>query len=230
MNILTDRLAAARQDNEKMNKLIVEYMPFIKSEMYKTPVFEMDYDDKLSIAMCVFMNCVRQYKEGRGAFLAFASACIRNRLIDEGKKFKRDRDRYTPLYSEEGRIDIEEDVSLQEYSIQQERDFFSEEITRLEKALSFFGITLHNLTGIYPKQKRSRELCVRLAWETIRHKGMKSSLMDRKRLPLSELAWRCGISEKTIEKYRKYIVSIAVILSGDYPGISAFLPEIGEVR
>ena len=230
MNKLADRLAEARQDNEKMNKLIAEYMPFIKSEVYKTPVFEMDYDDRLSIAMCVFMNCVRQYREGRGAFLPFAAVCIKNRLIDEGRKFKRDRDRLAPLDSEEDRAGIEEGASMQEYSKRQERDFFVDEIDRLENALSFFGITLGGLSGICPKQKRSRELCVRLACETIRTDRMKNSLMENKRLPQSELAKRFGISEKTVEKHRKYIVAIAVILSGDFPGISAFLPMAEEVR
>ncbi|MCL1895574.1 MAG: sigma-70 family RNA polymerase sigma factor [Clostridiales bacterium] len=230
MNKLADRLADAGQDNEKMNKLIAEYMPFIKSEVYKTPVFEMDYDDRLSIAMCVFMNCARQYKEGRGAFLPFAAVCIKNRLIDEGRKFRRERERSAPLDPEEDRAGIEERISMQEYSRRQERDNFADEIDRLESALSFFGITLRNLSGICPKQKRSRELCIRLANETIRNDKMKSSLMDRKRLPQSELAKRFGISEKTVEKHRKYIVAVAVILSGDFPGISAFLPMAEEVR
>ena len=230
MTKLSDRLAEARHDNEKMNKLIAEYMPFIKSEVYKTPVFEMDYDDRLSIAMFVFMNCVHQYKDGRGAFLAFASTCIKNRLLDEGRKLKRERDKVALLYSDEGRTEIEEGVSMRKYSVDQERDLFNEEIDRLEKALSPFGITLLNLSGICPKQKRSRELCVRLASETVRNDKMKRSLLDKKRLPQSELAGLFGISEKTVEKHRKYIVAVAVILSGDYPGISAFLPVTGEVR
>ena len=229
MKELTDQLASARHDNEKMNRLIAEYMPFIRSEVYKTPVFDMDHDDRLSIAMLVFMNCARQYEENRGAFLPFAAACIRNRMIDEGRKFRRDRDKLTPIYNEDGSMDIEDEISMQEYSIQQEQDFFAEEISRLEKALSYFGITLGKLSGICPKQKRSREMCVRLACETVRHAGMKSSLMVYKRLPKAELAGRFGLSEKTIEKHRKYIVAIAVILSGDYPGISAFLPNTGEV-
>jgi hypothetical protein len=47
-------------------------------------------------------------------------------------------------------------------------------------------------------------------------------------LAQAELAKEFGISPKTIEKYRKYIVTLSILLLGDYPGIKAYLPLYRE--
>ena len=230
MNELTQRLAYARQDNEKMNRLITDYMPFIISETGRTPVFHVDYDDRLSIAMLVFMNCVHQYKAERGAFLPFAATCIRNRLIDEGKRQQRYQDRVIPIFSDQGPTDAEQELSLNEYDMQREREILSEEIDQLQLALSEYQISFGDLSEVCPRQKRSRELCVRLARETIRDDDMKRYFEEKKRLPQAELAKKFGISVKTLEKHRKYIITLIVILSGDFPGIGSFMPNPGEVK
>lgn len=226
MDELIRRLTLARTDNGELNRLISDYMPFIKSETSKTPVFGLGYDDRLSVAMLVFMGCARNYDETRGAFLPFAATCIRNRLIDEGKKHSRHQDRLIPLRPEE---DFAADTSLAAYSVEQERESLAEEIDRLSGALSEFGVALGSLSEICPKQKRSRSLCVRLAREAAGDETMRASLLKHRRLSVNALARRLGISEKTVEKHRKYIVTIALILSGDYPGIQAFLPDTEEV-
>ena len=52
---------------------------------------------------------------------------------------------------------------------------------------------------------------------------------EQKKLPQAQLASALFISPKTIEKHRKYIVTLIILLSGDYPGIRAFLPQYREV-
>lgn len=229
MDELTQRLALAGAENEELNSLIADYMPFIKSEVSKTPVFGLDYDDRLSLAMLVFMNCARNYESTRGAFLPFAATCIRNRLIDEGRKHQRHQEKLILLEPEEAEH-YEAAAAISAYSITQERDALAEEIDRLSDALSAFGVTLGSLSQICPKQKRSRALCVRLAREVVRDEAMRHSLRSHRRLAVAELARRFAISEKTVEKHRKYVVTIALILSGDYPGIQTFLPDAEEVR
>lgn len=226
--ILTRRLELAKGDNQELNRLIAEYLPFIKSETAKTPVFGLEFDDRLSIALLVFMNCARNYEHSRGAFLPFAATCIRNRLIDEGKKHQRQQKNIIHLHPEEKPIETDRSVAV--YHAEQEREMLAEEIDRLGEQLRAFGIAFGDLSEIGPKQKRSRGLCVQLARETVADRQLKAMLLEKKRLSVSQLAARFKISQKTVEKHRKYIVTIAVILSGDYPGIQAFLPEEGEVK
>lgn len=233
MNDLLPRLKKAKTDNTELNKLIKDYMPFIKKETAKTPVFQMDFDDRLSIAMLIFMNCVRQYDEEAGGFLPFAATCIRNRLIDEGRKLARYHAKIITFHSDEDN-DVENSVqiiaSTKKYEQEKERLLLSEEINLLSSDLTEFGFTLASLSDICPKQRRSRNQCITLAWEIVSNRALKEQFIRTHRIPQTELARRFKLSEKTVEKHRRYIVTVTIILLGDYPGIQAFLPKGGDIK
>ncbi|MCL1965473.1 MAG: hypothetical protein FWF69_10540 [Firmicutes bacterium] len=231
MDDLWPRLKKAKTDNAELDRLIGDYMPFIKKEVSKTPVFQMEFDDRLSSAMSVFMNCVRQYDENAGGFLPFAAACIRNRLIDEGKKLARYHAKVVPLGMDKNMETENPDEMARakgEYEKEQKRSSLSEEIELLASGLAAFNITFSSLAGMGPKQKRSRNQCAMIAREIVSDVAMKEQFLRTRRIPKAELAERFKLSEKTLEKHRQYIVAIAVILSGDYPEIQAFLPEGGD--
>lgn len=95
--------------------------------------------------------------------------------------------------------------------------------------LADYGISFRELTKLCPRQHRSRNLCLFLAKEIVGEDTYKKQLIQSKKLPKTELAGRFQISGKTIEKYRKYIVTLVILLLGDYPGIKTFLPEYKEV-
>lgn len=231
MNDLSRRLHKAKMDHAELNQLITDYLPFIKKEMMRTPIFQMEFDDRLSLAMLTFMNCVRQYEENAGGFLPFAATCIHNRLIDEGKKLTRYKAKTIPLDTEAN--DNSDNIaanskSIQIYEKEQERLALAEEIEVLSAALSEFGITLGSLAEICPKQNRSRKRCVACAQALVADPILQEQFPKTRRLPQAELAKRMQISEKTVEKHRRYIVVLTLILLGDYPGIQAFLPEGGD--
>lgn len=231
MSDLLPRLKKAKTDNIELNKLIHDYMPYIKKEVLKTPIFQMEFDDRLSIAMLVFMNCVRQYDENNGGFFPFVSICIRNRLIDEGKKLARYQEKVVPFRSSSENDSLENTesaiTSQLAYKKEQERLSLSEEIDLLSQALMKVNIAFDSLADICPKQNRSRKQCTMLANEIISNPALREPFLRSYRIPQAELARHFGISEKTIEKHRRYIVTIAIIISGDYPGIQAFLPKGG---
>lgn len=229
---LGERVELAKNDKLEMNKLIEEYMPFIKSEASKSTIYGVEYDDKVSIAMLVFMNCIYQYSEDKGKFLSFVSVSIRNRIIDESRKGKKHND-VIPLFpdedSNEASRTIEEKVSIDSYNNERERMGLAEEIDMLRLELNNFDIDFMSLEEISPKQARSRIKCMRVASEIVKDDDMRENLFKNQRVSQAELARRMKISEKSIEKHRKYIVTLAVILTGDYIGIKAFLPSIKEV-
>ena len=232
MNDLLNRLKEAKTSNVELDRFISNYMPFIKKEARKASVFQMDFDDRLSVAMLVFMNCVRQYDEGCGAFLPFAAACIRNRLIDEGRKSAKHYTRAMPLTNDEN--DRESTVgtmlAAQRYAKEQERISLAEEIDLFTAALVEFDMKFETLAKICPKQHRSREQCAAISREIASNSILREYFFRTHRIPQSELARRFKLSEKTIEKHRRYIVAITLILTGDYPGIQAFLPKGGDME
>ncbi len=231
MEDLSSRLAKAKQDNSELNNLISDYLPFIKKEISKSGCFGMEYDDCLSLAMIVFMNCVRQYTDGKGSFLGYFSVSLRHRLIDEGKKQAKGGP-FISIYvddEDDSSKTPDRDASLNEYEKSKEQTSLSEEIESLSLILKEYSISFSDLAKIGPKQKRSRELCASIAKELLKEQGMRDSLFLQKRLPQTALAKRLSVSEKTIEKHRKYIVAVSIILSGDYPQISAFILNDKEV-
>ena len=231
MDDLTQRIERAKADGREMERLLSDYLPFIKKETGKFGAAALEYDDKLSLGMLVFVNCVKQYSSERGAFLPYTSVCIRNRLISEARKLGRDNAIH--FSDDEGRevaATLEEKVSLMAYSHEQERMGLQEEIALLTGQLNRHGLSFGELTRICPKQKRSRALCAALSHRVLRDAEMLETFNRRGQLPQKELAAGAGVSEKTIEKHRRYILALLVILQGDYPGIRAYIPGYKEVE
>lgn len=233
MNEIERRLKTAKIDSAETERLLSDYLPFIKKQISDLRHLSLEYDDMLSLAMLTFVGCIKQYTENRGSFLSFCSVCIRNRLIDESRRQKAYADNVIPLYpenTENSHAVPELSASLDSYSKEQERLVLCEEIDRLNTSLNSFGIRFQELPKICPKQDRSRRQCLALATEIIHSENYKTTLFNQKKLSQQELAKNLGISAKTVEKHRKYIITLVILLLGDYPGIRSFLPQYREVN
>ena len=232
MEILLERIELAKNNNSELECLISDYIPFIKKAVNETGLFGIEYDDRLSIAMLTFMNCVKQYEFGRGNFMAFAASCIRNRLIDESRRQMRYAVKVIPLYQDddETNTSVEDRIHIAAYNLEQEHQSLSDEIDILTGQLGDYGISFSELPRICPKQERSRKKCIEIGRFVAGNEKMHEILHCYRRLAQSELAKKFGVSEKTIEKHRKYIVTIAILVTGDYPQISAFLPRYSPAK
>lgn len=227
MDDLTERVQLARQDSAAMEALIFDYLPFIKSEVAKATQLPLEHEDRLSLGMLVFTQCVYQYQPGRGAFLSYASVCMRNRWIDEARKAGRGG-ATVYLQDENAGPAVEAQASLDIYSQKQEQRILADEIERLEEDMRLYGISYALLSKGGPRQKRSRQLCANLAYKVTQTPALLHQLTTHRKLAQAALAAQSGVSVKTIEKHRRYIVALVLILSGDYPGIRAFVPEVSK--
>ena len=73
---------AAKEDLQKADDLIRDYIPFIRSEASKCiSRLCTEQDDEYSIAMIAFHEAILGYERGRGAFLSYASMLIRSRTM-----------------------------------------------------------------------------------------------------------------------------------------------------
>lgn len=221
MEQLEHRVAAAGQDRQAMDSLLREYLPFVKKQAAQGGP-GLDYDDRLSLAMVAFAGAVQQYSPQRGAFLPFAATCIRNRLTDESRRELRHSGRQVPL--EEG----QDQAAPSPYDVKLEREVLAGEIADFDRALSPCGVTFRELPQACPTQRRARARCLQLAACIAADEVLRAGFLRTGRLPQGELARRFHLSVKTLEKHRKYITALAVLLTGDFPGIRAFLPK-GEV-
>lgn len=229
MDDLAERLILAKTDNKIMDDLILDYLPFIKKEVSKMGSLGLDYSDRLSLGLFTFMKCVRQYDPAKGHFFSYVGVAIRNSLRDEGKK-QATSEKLVVLYPQGDAFDpyappgMREDVlAYQAYTRSTTQANLAEEVEQFNEDLARHDITFRELSAISPRQKRSRKLCLALAKAVIGDEEMHGRFCRTGRLPQAQLAARMAISIKTIEKYRRYIVALVIILSGDYPAIRAFV-------
>lgn len=217
MSDIEERIKLAKKDSKELNQLIHDYIPFLKKAAsdFFCPSFE--FDDKYSIAMLTFLGCIKQYEVTKGNFISFASKCIKNRYIDEYKKIKRNVS--TVPISEYA--SIEDDT---EYFADFERELLQAEIAMFKTQLSHYDISFQELSKIHPKQERARKQCFHIAKQLIADDDLCRSFLKTQKLPRSELASLMGLSVKTLEKHRKYIVTVALLLLGDYPSMQSFIP------
>lgn len=229
LNDLESRVLDAQNNRNEANRLVSEYLPLIKSQVAAAKSDIMDYDDMLSIGMLAFLDAIRGYDSKRGSFISYAVLVIKSRLIDEYRKTSRSAGRVIPLFPDDPKEKtarpVDEIISIREYQAEQERQMLSEEIGLLNEELERYGITFQELPQICPKQARSRKQCADLAKAVAADPKLREDFIRTSRIPQTTLSEQFKISPKTIEKHRRYIVTIVVMLLGDYPGICTFLPK-----
>ena len=89
---IVSQVYEAKKNSKAADRLIEEYMPFIRSETAKFLKYPPDdSDDELSIAMFAFYEAIRNYSRLKGSFLKFAAMQIQHRLIDNYRKERRNQ-------------------------------------------------------------------------------------------------------------------------------------------
>ncbi len=240
-------LARARGgDTAAREALIERYVPFalkVASEVTGTYV-ELGRDDEASVALLAFNEAIDSYDPGRGAsFLGFVRAVVRRRLIDDFRK-KKSRRREVPVGSladsDDGRggtsgaagAAVDATAGLEAAQVLaaetahrewEERSERREEVLRYRELLASFGISLDELVRISPRHEDAR----RRAIEAARRLAESPELMDHlrrwKELPLKRLDRLTDVSRKTLERQRKYIIAVAIILTEDLPHLKEYL-------
>jgi RNA polymerase sigma factor len=222
---LTMLVTEAQNGSEKLCMLIEKFLPFIKRCVARSRKDRQSQDDALTLAMLTFADCVRVYNSDKGAFLPFVQTSIRNRLIDDFRFEQKIIARNVPLLTENGGLENwETELSVNEYQRKIEKVSLQHEIKEVSGILSSWNTTFAELVKLCPKQKRTRAQCQYIAELILKNDVWRNQLMEKRRLPNTEMCNIYGVSQKILEKYRKYIATICVIQSGDYPMLKTFLP------
>ncbi|WP_280768794.1 RNA polymerase sigma-I factor [Salipaludibacillus daqingensis] len=214
------------------NELIDQYIPFIKKvtsgvcKRYINP----SSDDEFSIAMIAFSEAIHKYSPDKGSsFLSFASLVIRRRVIDYIRMEQRKKTSLSLDYKEEDRENMENiaevSASFQDYYQGMEREYRKEEIHHFQERLSLFEIQLSEIAAQCPKHTDARVNMVKIAKTIIEHEDLLKILMQKKRLPVKQLMEYITMSRKTIERNRKYIIALVIVLLEDYQYLKDYLRE-----
>ena len=226
-------LFEAKHNKTILNELITGYMPFIKSCVKKQIFNDQSADDAMTMAMLAFARCVKSFDENKGDFFAFCEQAIRRSIIDDYRINSKHHDNVSldETFDNTSNSNVfDNQVSILQFETLKQQQDLKNEIEVFSIELAQRGLSFKKLIKISPKQTRSRDLCFRIAETIINNPELANKYRRNNRIPQIEIANRLDISPKTVEKHRKYLSILLLILYGDYPLIRAFLPDIFERR
>lgn len=223
-------IARARQgDTQAREQVLAEHRPFVQRVASATcrRFLEWERDEELSVALVALNEAIDRYDAGRGIpFLAYARTVVRSRLLDFLRLEAREGQRYIlGLEAEADETAPWAELAWDRYDreiLARER---AEEIAAYAGMLQDFGLSLTELVRVSPKHRDSRQLMLRAARVLVERQELFQRLVTKKKLPLAELSLASGIPRKTLEKGRKYIVAVSLILGypEEFPYLYSYL-------
>ncbi|WP_088227632.1 RNA polymerase sigma-I factor [Desulfosporosinus sp. FKB] len=172
-------------------------------------------DEELSEALIAFNEAIDLFVVDKGVpFLAFARLLIKRRLIDYHRK---QRSQLTNSLDQDdiGR-DIEIHLSLNEFKVKEQNRERAAEIQQFTQALAAVNLTFQDLVAASPKHRDSRETLLRAARELAFDKELWAHVERTGKVPMQALALKTQIHPKVLERGRKYILAVALLIANQH--------------
>ncbi len=229
---IVKRVYEAKENIHKADELIKDYLPFIKSETSKAVnrVVNEGFDDEIGIAMLGFHDAINSYSRLKGKFLSYASVIMKRRIID----FHRKESRHLNIISLDSNINDEDNRSLiddieepvDSYNNLEIRDATKKEILILIDELNDFELSLTDISENSPKEKGTLKAIGKALEYCKKNPILIEDLKRTKRLALTKISNEIGVSKKTLERHRKYLVALLIIYSNGFELIRGHLKQV----
>lgn len=180
-------------------------------------------DDELSISLIAFNNACNTYNADKGNFYSYAKVLIKNALIDYFRKSSKTP--YVIFDEDDENMDfIDYKNSISHFNIDSENSRRAEEITLFSKELIEYKLDFSVLIKSSPSHKDTRDSLLNIAFKCAKEQTILNYIKQKKLLPVKEILLLTGSNRKLIEKWRRYILILILILSSDeYPYIKSYL-------
>lgn len=219
-------------DEDARNQLIESYVPFVlrTASQASKRYIDRTRDDEFSIALLAMNEAIDRFDlERKVSFIGFAETIIRRRLIDYFRTQK-SHQRQVP-WTEFDVLDDEDNAtnfvevqsSVDAFARSEERRSRAEEIAEYAKQLTAFELTFTDLVDLSPKHADARKSAIEVARLIANDPTMRAYVFERKSLPLKMLEDVADVSRKTMERQRKYILAVVVLLCGDFDFLRSYI-------
>ena len=225
MSLSDDRMP----DLSNPDELIAKYDFFIRRTASLTlHRIVSKQDDAYSVALSAFWEAANSYRPERGGSLkTYARTVIRSRLID----YIRSEQKYTnesltdPAIFEGNAEEADRAMQkkIEDASAMVNLTPLAEEIQDLESVLARYDITFESLPELSPKAAKTREECAHIVSSFSRRQDLVRQMVKTGKLPVSDLERDVPCDRKVLDRYRKYIITAALIKTGEYPGLQSYL-------
>jgi RNA polymerase sigma factor len=210
-------------DEEVLHDLLYSYAPYMKkTASFVCKRYIHEQDDEYSIALSAFHEAIQYYDVSKNAsFLTFAHLLIRRKLIDHIRKEARRKDAPLGLGldSQDEETDafdtLESSHSFEQFTAEQQAAERRVQILAYEQLLKPYGLSFQELVKVSPSHEDTRQTAFQIAQIIAESDEFYETFAQKKQLPIKELEELVLVSRKTIERQRKYIVAIVILLKSD---------------
>lgn len=230
-----DSLAVRAATDERAREQIIQSQErvILKIASRVTHRFVTKSDDEWSVALYAFSRAIDTYRADSGPFLVYAEAVIRRSLIDEFRKRERRSSEIAVSPHAFDGTGEEAEASAVQYavvrnSIRAADASLKDEISALAAACEMFGFGFADLVQVSPRQDKTRNACARAVRFLLCDPVRLEQLFRTHQLPMQALIQQAGLSKKLLDRYRKYIITAVVVLTGDYPELAGYFTFIGK--
>lgn len=207
----------AKEGNElAREKIISSHRPYIVNVVsHICKRFVSWSDEEASIGLLAFNRAIDTYDPEKGRkFLSFAYFLIQRDLINYfHSSEKRNRHIVLNLTEDENALVTEAEIekAIQYYREKVTSNDLVEEILELDKALRDYGIGFEELENSSPRHEDTRVMLCKIALDFVEDKELVEDLIKKKRFPAAAFVKKTGYSLKTVERHRKYLITLVVI-------------------
>jgi len=206
-----------KEDSEVRDDFLAKYQTFIRHVASQACFHSLEWgrDDELSEALIAFNEAIDLFVADKGVpFLAYARVLMKRRLIDY---YRRHRLRQAiSLDSEDIGRGIDIHIGLDEFREQEQNRERAAEIQQFSRDLASFQLTFQNLVEVSPKHWDSRETLLRVARELAFDSELWPQVERTGKVPMQALALKTQIHPKVLERGRKYILAVALLMANQH--------------
>lgn len=215
-------------DDLLRNEFINSYKPFIIKYISQISNNNKDIEssEEFSVALMAFNESIECYdEEKKYPFMNFSKQVIKRRVIDYIRLTQKYSNVY-PFSSFEETSNFEEKFLTDNNSNHVYEFELKEEFSLLEKSINNFGISIEQLIKTSPKHKDTRVNCLRIAKLIAENESLYQKFCMKKTLPFAELKQKVNLSQRTLEKNRKFIIAIVLILRSNLDVLKKYIEDM----
>ncbi|WP_188207027.1 RNA polymerase sigma-I factor [Alkalibacillus aidingensis] len=229
-------VAVQHGDENARHHLLSSYQPFIATAVSKVCKRYIDtkQDDEFSIGLMAFNEALDSYSKDKGSsFLTFARLVISRKVIDYIRKESNHFGTVSLDQSEEDEDQSPTDWKLShaaKQAFEQDQDAWYRqiEIEEYNQKLKEYKLSFSELATISPKHHDAKESAKEVARVVYHNDEIREYVLTKKRLPIKKVEPLVSVSKKTIERNRKYILAIFILLTEDFMYLKDYVQGVSE--
>ena len=207
--------------NGDINEIVEENIGFIINTISKVTgkYVSIENDDEFSIGLMAFVEALDKYNQEKGPFLTFAKIVIESRIKNYLAKEKKKVDVVSiDLYKEIG-IDINNIL----YNPIEDKTELINEIQQFKEELNLFKLTIEDLIKEAPKHSDTRENAINVSKKASKDLEVTDFMYEKKRLPIKKISLKYMVTEKIINRSKKFIISLIIIFFKKYRNLMLWI-------